>query len=100
MPCSSKSLPTVDYSISLFKSTSFNFNTGWLSFEYYGYYEKTITLGVRAFDGNYSHSNSTTFNVKKGHHASFIYLSNHLISSRRYSFELLIGNKIIGGDRH
>lgn len=36
------------------KSTSFNFNTGWLSFEYYGYYKKTITLGVRAFDGNYS----------------------------------------------
>lgn len=82
------------------KSTSFNFNTGWLSFEYYGYYKKTITLGVRAFDGNYSHSNSTTFNVEKGHHASFIYLSSHLISSRRYSFELLIGNKIIGGDRH
>lgn len=47
------------------KSTSFNFNSGYLSFEYYGYYEKTVTLGVRAFDGNYSYSNSTTFNVEK-----------------------------------
>lgn len=82
------------------KSTSFNFNSGYLSFEYYGYYEKTVTLGVRAFDGNYSYSNSTTFNVEKGHHSSSIYLSSYLSSSRWYSFELLIGNKIIGGDRH
>lgn len=43
------------------KSTSFNFNSGYLSFEYYGYYEKTVTLGVRAFDDDYSWSNSTTF---------------------------------------
>lgn len=82
------------------KSTSFNFNTGYLSFEYYGYYEKTITLGVRAYDGNNSYSNSTTFNVEKGHHFASIYLSSYLSSSRWYSFELLIGNKIIGGDRH
>lgn len=82
------------------KSTSFNFNSGWLSFEYYGYYEKTVTLGVRALDGDYSYSNSTTFNVEKGHHSASIYLSSNLSSSRWYSFELLIGNKIIGGDRH
>lgn len=82
------------------KSTSFNFNTGYLSFEYYGYYEKTITLGVRAYDGNNSYSNSTTFNVEEGHHFASIYLSSYLSSSRWYSFELLIGNKIIGGDRH
>lgn len=82
------------------KGTSFNFNTGWLSFDYYGYYDKTVTLGVRAFDGDYSYSNSTTFTVEKGHHSASIYLSSNLSSSRWYSFELLIGNKIIGGDRH
>lgn len=82
------------------KSTSFNFNSGWLSFEYYGYYEKTITLGVRAFEGDNSFSNSTTFIVEQGHHSASIYLSNNLRSSQWYSFELLIGNKIIGGDRH
>lgn len=47
------------------KSTSFNFNSGYLSFEYYGYYEKTVTLGVRAFDDDYSWSNSTTFIYRK-----------------------------------
>lgn len=82
------------------KSTSFNFNTGWLSFDYYGYYDKTVTLGARAFDGYDSYSNSTTFTVEKGHHSASIYLSSNLSSSRWYSFELLIGNKIIGGDRH
>lgn len=84
----------------LVKSTSFNFNTGWLSFDYYGYYDKTVTLGIRAFDGDYSYSNSTTFTIEKGHHSASIYLSSNLSSSRWYSFELLIGNKIIGGDRH
>lgn len=82
------------------KSTSFNFSSGYLSFEYYGYYEKSITLVVKAFDGNYSYSNSMSFFVEKGHNISSIYLSRNLNSSRWYSFELLIGNKIIGGDRH
>ena len=82
------------------KSTSFNFNSGWLSFDYYGYYDKTITLGVRAFGGNYSYFNSATFTVETGHHSASIYLNNNLRHSLWYSFELLIGNKIIGGDRH
>lgn len=82
------------------KSTSFNFSSGWLSFDYYGYYDKTVTLGVRAFDGENSYSNSTTFTVEKGHHSASIYISSNLSNSRWYSFELLIGNKIIGGDRH
>lgn len=64
------------------KSTSFNFNTGWLSFDYYGYYDKTVTLGARAFDGYDSYSNSTTFTVEKGHHSASIYLSSNLSSSR------------------
>lgn len=82
------------------KSTSFNFYTGRLSFDYYGYYEKNVTLVVKAFDGEYSFSNSTSFLVEKGHHSNSIYLSRNLDDSRWYSFELLIGNKIVGGDRH
>lgn len=82
------------------KSTSYNFNTGYLSFDYYGYYEKDITLIVRAFDGSYSYSNSTYFSVERGNHSSSIYLNSNMNSSRWYSFELLIGNRIIGGDRH
>lgn len=82
------------------KNTSFSYSSGWLSFEYYGYYDTTVTLGVRAFDGNNSYSNSTSFTVQKGHHSGSIYLNSGLSGSRWYSFELLIGNKIIGGDRH
>lgn len=82
------------------KSTSFSYSSGLLSFEYYGYYDTTVTLGVRAFDGNNSYSNSTSFTVQKGHHSGSIYLNSGLSGSRWYSFELLIGNKIIGGDRH
>lgn len=57
-------------------------------------------LTVKAFDGNSSYSYSTNFLVEKGHHSGSIYLSRYLSGSRWYSFELLIGNKIIGGDRH
>lgn len=83
----------------LVKSTSFDFDTGWLSFDYYGYCDQTVKLEVRAF-GDYSYYNSMTFTVEKGHHSASIYLNSNLDRSCWYSFELLIGNKIIGGDRH
>lgn len=82
------------------KKTSFSFSTGELSFDYYGLRDETVTLEVKAFNGDYSYSNSANMNVQKGHHSSSIYLSSSLNSSDWYSFELLIGNKIIGGDRH
>lgn len=82
------------------KSTSFDFETGWLSFDYYGFCEKEVTLGVKAFNEDYSYSNSTTLLVEKGHHSSLIYLSSGLNGSKWYSFELLIGDRIVGGDRH
>lgn len=82
------------------KSTSFDFNTGWFTFDYYGYYAKDITLVVRAFNNDESYSRTTSLSVEKGHHTSSIYISDNLSSSQWYSFELLIGNRIIGGDRH
>ncbi len=84
----------------IIKKTSFTFNTGWLSFNYYGMKNETVILQVRAFNGDESYSNSTSMDVKKGNNHFSIYLSNNLNSSKWYSFELLIGNKIIGGDRH
>lgn len=80
-------------------SNSFNFNTGWFKFDYYGFTDKTITLSIRAFNGSYSYSNSTTMSIERGAHSFSIYLSPYLNSSKWYSFELLIGNKIIGGGR-
>lgn len=82
------------------KSTSFDFDTGWFTFDYYGFYEKEITLVVRAFNDDESYTKTISLSVEKGHHTSSIYISNNLSCSQWYSFELLIGNRIIGGDRH
>lgn len=81
------------------KSTSFNFSSGWLSFDYYGLRDTTVTVQVKAF-GNYAYSNSARIDIEKGYHSNSIYLSSGLNSSDWYSFELLVGNRIIGGDRH
>ena len=83
----------------LIKSTSFNFNTGWLSFDYYGLREETITMQVKAF-GDYNYSNSSNINIEKGHRSASIYLNSSLSDSNWYSFELLLNNIIVGGDRH
>lgn len=82
------------------KKTSFTFDTGWLSFDYYGLKEETIDLQVKAFCGDESYSNSKSMDVKKGNNSFSIYLSNNLNRSTWYSFELLIDKKIVGGDRH
>ena len=81
------------------KSTSFNFSSGWLSFDYYGLRDTTIIVQVKAF-GNYAYSNSASLDIEKGYHSNSVYLSSGLNNSDWYSFELLVGNKIIGGDRH
>lgn len=82
------------------KSTSFDFYTGRLSFDYYGLRDETVTLQAKAFNGNEAYNNSISMDVKKGNNSFSIYLSDNLNSSTCHSFELLIGNKIIGGDRH
>ena len=82
------------------KKTSFAFDTGWLSFDYYGLREETIDLQVKAFSGNESYSNSKSMDVKKGYNSFSIYLSDNLNRSTWYSFELLVDKKIVGGDRH
>lgn len=82
------------------KKTSFTFDTGWLSFDYYGLREETVDLQVKAFSGNDSYSNSRSMDVKKGNNSFSIYLSDNLNRSVWYSFELLIDKRIVGGDRH
>lgn len=84
----------------IIKKTSFNFDTGWLSFDYYGLDDILVTLDVKAFNGDEYYSNSTNMAVEKGHNKFSVYLSDELYRSNWYSFELLIGDKIIGGGRH
>lgn len=81
------------------KSTSFNFYSGWLSFDYFALKDTTITIAVKAIGDN-NYSNSSNINIEKGEHSNSIYLNSGLNSSKWYSFELLVGDKIIGGGRH
>lgn len=83
----------------IIKNTSFNFSTGWLSFDYYGFRDETITIKVKAFGEN-TYSNSSNITIEKGYHSNSIYLNSSLNSSKWYSFVLLVGDKIIGGDTH
>lgn len=84
----------------LIKSTSFNWSSGYLSFEYYGFDMRNINLTAKALNGDESYSNSCSFTIEKGNNTGEIFISRNLNSSIYYSFELLIDNKILGGDRH
>lgn len=82
-------------------STTFNFITGFLSFNYYGFKNESAKIQVRAYnDGGYFYTNSTDIDIFIGDNSSEIYLSRDLNSQRWYSFEILKENIIIGGDRH
>jgi len=83
------------------KNTSYNFSTGYLSFNYYGFKNESVKVQVRAYsDDGYSYSNTADMDVYLGDHTNEIYLSQLLDSQKWHSFEILIGNIILGGDRH
>lgn len=83
------------------KSTSFNFTTGYFSFRYYGFKEKEVNIKIYAFSENGEYyGNSSRIHIKEGNNQAAIYLSSYLSAQRWYHFEILIDNKIVGGDRH
>lgn len=84
----------------IIQKTAFNFNTGEFSFSYYGLCEKKITFSVKAYCEDEIFYTDYQMEVKKGMNKSSVYISNNLSNSRWYSFEILIGNRIIGGGRH
>lgn len=79
------------------KNISFDYSSGWLYFDYYGICNKTITLVVKTHEGLYTYSNSKVLTIKPGFNSEYIFVNGSLDSSQQHSFELLIGNKIIGG---
>lgn len=83
------------------KSTSFDFNSGYLRIDYYGMTDESVNVKVNAYD-DYGTclSNSSTLYITSGDNTASIYLSRNLDSRKWYSFELIKGNTIIGGDRH
>ena len=83
------------------KSTSFDFSSRYLRFEYYGMTDSTVNIKVRAYnDEGSSYSNSSSIYIESGDNSASIYLSRGLDSGKWYSFELLKDNIILGGDRH
>lgn len=83
------------------KNTSFDYSTGYLSFDYYGFRDANLTLKVRALGENYYYntSSSSNVNIEKGNHSKSIYLSRYLDGGRWHIFELLIGDRVVGGCR-
>mgnify|MGYP000116744625 FL=1 len=81
--------------------TSFDFSTGYLSFDYYGIKEETITLRIRAYNDNGDRVyREIEFNVEKGTKSASVYVSSYLEGSKYYSFEIMKDNIILGGGRH
>lgn len=85
----------------IIKGTSFNFSTGYLSFSYYGITAGSVTVNVRAFSDNGGcYTNSTNIYIDEGNNSASIFVNRKLDSGQWYSFELLMGNIILGGGRH
>ena len=85
----------------IIKGTSFNYSTGYLSFSYYGITAGSVTVNVRAFsDYGECYTNSTNIYIDEGNNSASIFVNRKLNSGQWYSFELLMGNIILGGGRH
>ena len=83
------------------KNTSFDFRTGYLNFDYYGMTDEIVTVNIRAYnDSGEAFSISSDINIESGDNSVSIYVSRSLDNSKWYSFEILKGNVILGGDRH
>lgn len=82
------------------KNTSFDWDSGYLTFEYYGFEETDVTLQVRVYRSGVNVSNSIEMTTRKGINSCTIYASAYLDRKEWHYFELLINNKIVGGGRH
>ena len=82
-------------------STSFSFAKGYLTFTYYGLKDTTIDLTGKAVNGSVLYEQKKkSFSIHKGFNKDSIYITSNLNGSTWYSFELLKGYKILGGDMH
>lgn len=83
------------------KKTSFDYNTGYLNFEYYGMINETVTLNVRAHNNiGDTYNINSDINIHLGSNTASIYVSRYMSSNYKHSFEILRDNVIIGGGRH
>lgn len=85
----------------IIKGTSFNFGSGLLYIDYYGMTTESVSIKVRAFnDEGDCYSNISNISIDEGDNSVSVFVSKDLDRDKWYSFDLLIGNVILGGDRH
>lgn len=85
----------------IIKSTSFDFNTGYLSYRYYGFKNESLKIQIRAYNDNgTSFVTTTDVDVYVGENTNEIYLNDNLNKDDWYSFVILKENIVLGGDRH
>lgn len=83
------------------RSTSFDYDSGYLTFNYYGLTDANVKISVRAYnDYGERFSSNSNVGIHLGEHSASIYVSRELNSECWYSFEILKENVIVGGDRH
>ena len=84
----------------LIKNTSFNYSTGYLSFAYFGFKDESVNIQVRVYnDEGYSYSTSIDFDLLLGDNIAEVYINQDMDNRTMHSFEILIDDTIIGGDR-
>ena len=82
------------------KNSSFDFNSKTLSFEYLGTKDTTINMNLRVYNNSTEYSLTYSIDIMEGNNNQTFHVNKYFSSDEWYSFELLIGNKIIGGGRH
>lgn len=79
-------------------NSSFNFTTGYFSFNYYSANNTSKRLHFKIYDDNgYLNNTNEIINIQEGYSSQRIYISYFLNSNNAYTIEIWDGNKIIGG---
>lgn len=85
----------------IIKRTSFDFRSGYLSFDYYGMTDEFVAINIRTYnDDGVSFSTNSNIYIESGDNSASIYVSRSLDNQKWYLFEILKDNIILGIDRH
>ncbi len=84
------------------KNSTFDFNSGYLKIDYYGFLESMNSfINIYVYnDKGLVVNKSAYISIAPGNNSTSIFINNNLDGREWYSFEILKGNAIIGGNRH
>ena len=81
----------------IIKRTSFDFRSGYLSFDYYGMTDEFVAINIRTYsDDGASFSTNSNIYIESGDNSASIYVSRSLDNQKWYLFEILKDNIILG----